>query len=91
MSWPGCGREKKVGVNTSAHFFKRLDPRDPDSRIDLVSSSSIDDTLIVFDESDVLTPSLFSVGPLTGGLTQHKKFEQKRSPLVLKISLRALL
>ena len=33
-------------------------------RIDLVSSSSIDHTVSFYDDSDVLTPSLFSTRPL---------------------------
>ena len=35
-----------------------------DHRIDLVSSSSIDDTLKVFSESDVLTWSISTAAPL---------------------------
>ena len=34
-------------------------------RIDLVLSSSIDHTVSFYDDSDVLTPSLFSVAPLS--------------------------
>ena len=37
-------------------------------RIDLVLSSSIDHTVSFYDDSDVLTPSLFPVGPLTTGI-----------------------
>ena len=58
---------RKSWLFPSSPFRASFDPRDPDSRIDLVSSSSIDDTLSVFDESDVLTPSLFSVAPPIDG------------------------
>ena len=41
-------------------------------RIDLVLSSSIDHTVSFYDDSDVLTPSLFSVAPVTRTSTRRR-------------------
>ena len=43
-------------------------------RIDLVLSSSIDHTVSFYDDSDVLTPSLLSISPLTRGLRATHAF-----------------
>ena len=57
--------EKEMATSACAPVRVRLEPRDPDSRIDLVSRSSIDDMFKVFSESDVLTWSNFPSHPLS--------------------------
>ena len=57
--------EKEMATSACAPVRVRLEPRDPDSRIDLVSRSSIDYMFKVFSESDVLTWSNLLSHPLT--------------------------
>ena len=58
-----------------------------DHRIDLVSSSSTDDTPSVFTENEVLTSSLFFTGPLTKGKGEHKRKRKAKGKPCVKLSV----